>query len=125
MLTVITVYYFAIHFNSFCDLRTHIAVEVYGVQPQVPIPFFLIMCVTVAGLLLLVMFVFCIIDLRRRAKLTKAAEMDRIDDFDVKLIEYVTLMKSRLIISPFLSERVSVFCQEQTDWSVYMKCTII
>ena len=54
------------------------------------------MCVTVAGLLLLVMFVFCIIDLRRRAKLTKAAEMDRIDDFDVKLIEYVTLMKSRL-----------------------------
>ena len=97
MLTVITVYYFAIHFNSFCDLRTHIAVEVYGVQPQVPIPFFLIMCVTVAGLLLFVMFVFCIIDLRRRAKLAKAAEMDRIDDFDVKLIEYVTPIQSKFI----------------------------
>ena len=55
------------------------------------------MCVTVAGLLLVVMFVFCIIDLRRRAKLAKAAEMDRIDDFDVKLIEYVTPIQSKFI----------------------------
>ena len=43
------------------------------------------------------MFVFCIIDLRRRAKLAKAAEMDRIDDFDVKLIEYVTPIQSKFI----------------------------
>ena len=67
---------------SFCDLRTHLAVEVFGVQPEVPIGFFEIMTGSMAGSVVILLFVFAIVDVRRRLRKAQEQEMDALEEFE-------------------------------------------
>jgi len=64
---------------SYCDLRTSLAVEVFGVQPKVGIPYFLILGISFSGFLLLILLIFCFNEHKKRRLLAVETEMNEIE----------------------------------------------
>lgn len=66
---------------SLCDLRTHLAVEVYGVQPVVPLTNFVVTVIATASIVTALIGVFIARDMRIRRAINDDVEISQLEVF--------------------------------------------